>query len=134
VADPAVPAGKYTMQMLDAMAKDPAFGPNFMAGVLANVVSREDNVKSVVTKVRLGEVDAGVVYASDVTGDAARDVGVLAVPSAYNQMAQYPIAVTAHAAQPDLARQFEDFVLSAEGQQVLKGFGFLSATTQPTAP
>lgn len=134
LADPSVPVGKYAMQMLDALANDPVFGSNFKAGALANVVSREDNVKSVVTKVRLGEADAGVVYASDVVGDAARDVGVLTVPTRYNQMAQYPIAVTAHAAQADLARQFEDFVISAEGQEVLKAYGFIPATTERATP
>lgn len=134
VADRAVPVGKYTVQMLDAAAKDPAFGPDFNTRVLANVVSREDNVKSVVTKVRLGEADAGVVYATDVTGDAARDVGVLPIPAAFNQTAEYPIAVAAHAVQPELARQFEDYVLSAEGQDVLKDHGFIRATTQHATP
>ncbi len=57
LADPAVPVGRYTMQMLNRMSQDPAFGADFQAKVLANVVSREDNVKSVLSKVRLGEAD-----------------------------------------------------------------------------
>lgn len=131
VADPAVPVGKYTMQMLDQMARDAAYGEAFKAKVLGNVVSREENVKSVLTKVRLGEADAGVVYATDAIGAAAKDVGMLLIPASFNQMAEYPIAVTAKALQPGLAGEFEGYVLSPEGQQILKSYGFVSAPPAP---
>ncbi len=127
VADPAVPVGKYTEQMLDRMSRDAAFGPEFKSKVLANVVSREDNVKSVVTKVRLGEADAGVVYATDVTENVASEVGVMEVPTRFNQTAEYPIAVTANAASVGPARLFVEYVLSDEGQEILKRHGFIPA-------
>ena len=61
--------------------------------MLANVVSQEENVKSVVAKVQLGEADAGIVYRSDVTPSVARYVRVFEIPDPYNAIATYPIAV-----------------------------------------
>ena len=125
LADMTVPVGQYALDMLARMSQDPTYGPGFRAGALANVVSLEDSVKSVVAKVSLGEVDAGIVYATDVTDSPARRVGTLQVPDRFNQPATYPIAPLAHAPQPVLAQQFVDFVLSPAGQQVLAGYGFL---------
>lgn len=125
LADMTVPVGQYALDMLARMSQDPTYGPGFRAGALANVVSLEDSVKSVVAKVSLGEVDAGIVYATDVSGSPARKVGTLQVPDRFNQPAKYPIAPLAHAPQPVLAQQFVDFVLSPAGQQVLAGYGFL---------
>jgi len=127
IADASVPVGKYTLQMVDQLAKDPAFGAEFKKGFLANVVSREENVKSVLTKIRLGEADAGVVYVTDVTPEAAQDVASLDVPDRFNQIARYPIAVIASAPHADLAAKFEDFVLSKDGQDILRGHNFLRA-------
>jgi molybdate transport system substrate-binding protein len=125
IADVSVPVGKYTEQMVDAMAGDPAYGLDFKKHFLANVVSREENVKSVLSKIRLGEADAGVVYVTDVSPDAANEVAILAVPERFNQIASYPIAVVASAAQPDLAAKFEDLVLSTDGQEILRGHNFI---------
>jgi molybdate transport system substrate-binding protein len=125
LADVSVPVGKYTRSMLDKMSKDPAYGPDYEKQFLANVVSREENVKAVLTKVRLGEVDAGVVYVTDVTPEASKDVGTLDVPDSFNQIASYPIAVVAKSAQPDLAGKFENLVLSSEGQGILSGYNFV---------
>ncbi len=125
VADKAVPVGKYTQQMLDQMRKDPGYGPDFEKGFLANVVSREENVKSVLSKVRLGEADAGVVYETDVTKEAEQDVQRVEVPEKFNQLAIYPIAVAAKSAQAEAAQKFEDFVMSDSGQKILHDYGFL---------
>ncbi len=76
LADSSVPAGQYSLEFLDKAALDPAFGPAFKAGVLKNVVSYEENVKAVVTKVALDEADAGIVYATDAIADSiARSPG-----------------------------------------------------------
>jgi molybdate transport system substrate-binding protein len=128
LADISVPVGKYTDLMLTKMNADPAYGADFKSRFVANVVSREENVKSVLNKVRLGEVDAGVVYVTDVTPDATKDVETIAVPDQFNQIASYPIAVVAKSAQPEAARKFEDFVLSAEGQAILRGYNFIPAS------
>ncbi len=59
------------------------------------MVSYEDNVKAVVTKVSLGEADAGIVYVTDITASAAEKVGKLDIPDALNTIATYPIAAIA---------------------------------------
>jgi len=127
VADDSVPVGKYTQQMVDQMSKDPQYGESFKNGFLANIVSREENVKSVLSKVRLGEADAGVVYVTDVTPDAGKDVQTVEIPEKFNQLARYPIALVAKSAHPDMAQKFEDFVLSDAGQQIFAQFKFLPA-------
>ena len=66
-AQPSVPIGQYTAQMLDKAAADPTYGADFRSRVEANTVSREDNVRQVVSKVQLGEADAAVVYSTDAT-------------------------------------------------------------------
>ena len=82
VAAEAVPVGAYTRQSLAKLAQAPDFGKDYDRRVLANVVSQEENVKAVVTKVQLGEADAGVVYASDAMGSVARHLRVFPIPDA----------------------------------------------------
>jgi molybdate transport system substrate-binding protein len=111
-----VPAGRYATQVLD------------QAGVAVTPVSREDNVKAVVTKVSLGEADAGIVYVTDVGAGGDKVEGV-DIPRDQNVLATYPIAtVTAGKAQ-DKAQAFVDLVLSDQGQQVLQQYGFLPPPT-----
>lgn len=115
-----VPVGKYARQVLDLM--DASFGNGFKDKVLANVVSNEDNVKQVVAKLQLGEADAGIVYVSDVV--AAPTLKSIEIPTELNVIAQYPIAPLAKSANADLAAQFVEYVLSAEGQAILAKWGF----------
>jgi molybdate transport system substrate-binding protein len=133
VADKSVPVGQYTLDMLAKMSKDPAYGANFQADVLKNVVSNETDVKAVVSKVGLGEADAGVVYTTD-AGSARDKLGSLAVPDQFNQIATYPIAPVAKAPQPDLAQKFVDFVLSPAGQATLARYGFITAQAAAPTP
>ncbi|MEO8287565.1 MAG: molybdate ABC transporter substrate-binding protein [Chloroflexota bacterium] len=121
VAGPSVPAGNYSLQMLDKLSADPAYGAGFKDAVLANVVSREDNVRQVVAKVQLGEADAGIVYVTDAAGGK---VGKIDIPAQYNVPARYYIAPLKNASNPAGAKRFVDYVLSEAGQSVLKGFGF----------
>jgi len=122
-----VPAGDYARESLGKMAADPAFGEGFDDRVLANVVSEEANVKAIVTKVQLGEADAGIVYATDVTPGISGDVTAVEIPDAYNIVAMCPIAVTADAANLEGAETFVEFLLSSEGQAILERHGFLRA-------
>ena len=121
-----VPVGRYSQQFLDKASQDSVFGASFKAGVLGNVVSFEPNVKVVLTKVALGEGDAGLVYSSDVTPDIAEQVGRLEIPDDLNIIAAYPIAVGGDTAYPVQAQAFVDYVLSPAGQDVLAKFGFIS--------
>jgi molybdate transport system substrate-binding protein len=116
LAAPEVPAGKYAQQ---ALAK---------AKVTVKPVSQEDNVKAVVTKVSLGEADAGIVYVTDVTAGGDKVEGV-DIPEELNVVATYPIATVKASKAQDKAQAFMDLVLSAQGQQVLKQYGFLPPPT-----
>ena len=128
----AVPVGRYSRIALQNLARDPAFGADYATRVSRNVVSEEENVKSVVAKVQLGEADAGMVYRSDVTPSAARFVNVIEIPEAANVIASYPIAAldAARTAGHDAeARIFVDYVLSPEGQKILEKSGLMAATS-----
>jgi molybdate transport system substrate-binding protein len=111
-----VPAGRYAKQVLDK------------AGVTVRPVSQEDNVKAVVTKVSLGEADAGIVYVTDVTAGGGKVEGV-DIPDEQNAVATYPIATVKASRAQDKAQAFMDLVRSAEGQQVLDKYGFLPPPT-----
>jgi molybdate transport system substrate-binding protein len=122
---PDVPVGNYTRQMLEKMAADPQFGAGFDQKVRANVVSEESNVRQAVTKVQLGEADAAVVYASDVTPQAAAAVRTLEIPDAFNVLAVYPAAVSRTAKAPVAAARFVQYLTSPPGQTVLKKYSFI---------
>jgi molybdate transport system substrate-binding protein len=121
----AVPAGKYSRQALANLAKSPDYGSNFANAVLANVVSEEQNVKAVVQKVQLGEADAGFVYLTDVTPAVAGKVKTIDIPDPYNVIAQYPIAIVKSSSHPSDAQSFIDFVLSPNGQAIMKKYNFI---------
>jgi len=109
-----------------------AFLPGFARRALANVVSEEENVKAVVSKVQLGEADAGMVYRSDVTAAVRRYVTAIELPEDANVLASYPIAAVTPSAAPELAHAFVDLVRSPAGQKVLAAHGLLPAPA--TAP
>ncbi|MGB8215453.1 MAG: molybdate ABC transporter substrate-binding protein [Anaerolineales bacterium] len=124
--DKSVPAGTYSLQILANMSKDPTFDTDFSAKVLANVVSYETDVKQVVAKVQLGEADAGIVYITDAI--AAPTLKTIPIPNAYNVIAKYPIAALSNSSQPQLAAAFVAYVLSADGQAIMKKWGFTTVT------
>lgn len=111
LAAPAVPAGHYADEALRK------------AGVSVTPKSLEENVRSVLTKIELGEADAGIVYASDITAATGR-VSKIPIAPAINQTARYPIAPLTR---DPTGRAFIAFVLSPAGQRILARFGFLPA-------
>ncbi len=119
------PVGQYALDFLAKADRDAAFGATFKAEALKNVVSYEENVKAVFTKVALGEADAGIVYASDVAGSETRRVAKLDIPDSLNTIATYPIAPIKDSAQAGLAQAFVGFVLSPAGQAILAKYGFI---------
>ncbi|MBI3249482.1 MAG: molybdate ABC transporter substrate-binding protein [Deltaproteobacteria bacterium] len=123
LANATAPVGNYSRQAIQRATAD--YGSDFARRVLDNIVSEEDNVKQVVTKVQLGEADAGIVYVSDVTAKVRDEVLTVPIPDAYNQLAAYPIALTTDAPNRAAAEAFVALVLSAEGQAILQQYGFL---------
>ena len=123
LAAPTVPVGHYSRQALRQASA--AYGADFEARALRNVVSEEENVKQVVAKVQLGEADAGMVYVSDVTSKIGHDVLMIQIPDVYNQIATYPIALTQSVQNRTAAEAFMSFVLSAQGQALLQAHHFI---------
>jgi molybdate transport system substrate-binding protein len=80
-----------------------------------------------VTKVSLGEADAGIVYVTDVKANGGKTAGV-AIPADQNATTTYPIAEIKGAPNATAAAAFISYVLGSDGQQVLKSFGFLPPT------
>jgi molybdate transport system substrate-binding protein len=109
---PTVPAGRYARE---AFAK---------AGVAVPRASEEADVKAVVTKVRLGEADAGIAYTTDVHAAAGAVDGV-ALPDAHDVIARYPVAVLREARNRSAAEAFVAFLTSEDGARILARFGFL---------
>jgi molybdate transport system substrate-binding protein len=95
------------------------------AGVEPSIDTNEPDVRSLLTKIRADELDAGIVYVTDVSavGYAVEGIGV---PEADNVVARYPIARLAESPNPVGASAFMDFVLSGEGQGILFDYGFAS--------
>jgi molybdate transport system substrate-binding protein len=93
------------------------------AGITARPDTEEEDVKAALTKVQLGEVDAALVYATDVRA-AGPDVEGIAFPEAGQQVNDYPICTLEAAANPDAAEAFVDLVLSEEGRRALADAGF----------
>jgi molybdate transport system substrate-binding protein len=126
-AQPSVPIGQYTAQMLDKAAADLAYGADFKTKVESNIVSREDNVRQVVSKVQLGEADAAVVYSTDATPQVREQLQILQVPDPLQTLATYPIAV-AKGSNSAGGEAFVTYVLGTNGQATLARWGFLPPT------
>lgn len=124
LADQSVPVGAYAQEMLQRAEQDPRFGADFKSIVLRNVVSYEENVRAVLTKIILGEADAGIVYASDAAGDPGTDLQVIPIPDEINIIASYFIAPIADSPNDQLAQDFISLVLSPQGQEILSEYGF----------
>jgi molybdate transport system substrate-binding protein len=93
------------------------------AKVTVKPVTEEPDVKSVLAKVTTGEVDAGVVYVTDVRSAGAKVTGI-PIPDSVNASTEYPIAALTHAPNASGAQAFVAYVVSSAGQQVLTQDGF----------
>jgi molybdate transport system substrate-binding protein len=121
-----VPVGGYARQTFGKLSNTPGYPADFPGAVEKNVVSNELDVKAVVTKIALGEGDAGVVYSTDVTSSVAPKLNVIPFPSAVAPDIDYPIAALKNASDAKGAQAFVDYILSPEGQAFLKAQGFIS--------
>ena len=105
------PCGKLAAKVLAA------------TGIKAKPASEEVDVKAVLSKVELGEADAGLVYATDAVagGDKVKPVDI---PTSNENLNSYPIAALADAKKPELAKEWVDLVTGTQGQQALADAGF----------
>ena len=125
VANTDTPIGKVTLLAFDKMDKQ--FGNGFKNNVTANIVSNEPGVKPIVSKVKLNEADAGIVYVSDAV--SAPELKTITIQAELNVVTKLNAAPLAKSENPDLAAAFTAYLVSAEGQAVLKKWGFLPGTS-----
>lgn len=111
VCAPQVPCGSATEQVEQS------------AGVQLTPASEEQDVKAVLTKVRAGEADAGLVYVTD-AASAAGEVERVDFPEADGAINRYPITVVKGSEQTELAQEFVQFVLGEAGRAELDKAGF----------
>lgn len=112
----AVPCGAAAARVFEA------------AGITAVPDTEEEDVRAALTKVQLGEVDAALVYASDVRS-AGSEVEGIGFPEAEEAVNEYPVSVLADAPNAEAAQAFVDLVLSDEGQEALAEAGFRSPSS-----
>jgi len=122
-AGDAVPITTYARQLVANLAREPGYPAGFAAAYEMNVVSREDNVGAIVTKVALGEGDAGIVYATDAR--SSTQVATIDLPAGANVVATYAGALVASSRRPDAGRAFLHWLAGPEGVSILAEFGFL---------
>jgi molybdate transport system substrate-binding protein len=115
IGDGTVPIGAYTRQILDTLG--------ITADVMKNVVSQETDVNGIVTKVALGEADAGFVYRTDARPVASRTRS-LALPQWAQPPIRYEIAVVKSSSSQAAAKAFVRKVLAKRGRQLLAKAGF----------
>jgi molybdate transport system substrate-binding protein len=111
LAASAVPVGHYSQQVLDAQK------------ITVKPVSQETSVRSVLSKVELGEADAGIVYVTD-AASADGKVGTVPIPDAQNAIASYPAAILKSSAHAAAAAAFVKWLSSATAQKILSDAGF----------
>jgi len=126
-AGDAVPITKYATQLVKNLSGLAGYPANLQAAYAANIASKEDNVKAVVSKIELGEGDAGIVYVTDAA--ASDKVDTVDVPDEANVPATYAGVVVKASQNQEAAQAFLDWLAGPAGQAILAKFGFL-----PPAP
>jgi molybdate transport system substrate-binding protein len=123
-AGDSVPITKYANQLLANLARQPGYPSDFTASVARNIVSKEDNVKGVVTKIETGEGDAGIVYVTD--AKASTRVKTVDVPIAANVPATYAAVAVKDSRHAVAAQAFLTWLVGADAQAILATYGFRS--------
>ncbi|MFI9719142.1 molybdate ABC transporter substrate-binding protein [Streptomyces sp. NPDC052396] len=111
LAAPQVPVGRYSKQVLDRQH------------ITAHPVSQEPSVRAVLSKVSMGEADAGIVYVTDAAA-AKGKVATVDIPDAQNAVASYPAAALKSSRHADAAADFVKWLASPDAQKLLHAAGF----------
>jgi molybdate transport system substrate-binding protein len=130
IANESVPVGKYTLKMLDRQSDNPNLPLDYKEQILAAVVSKELDVKSVITKVELGEADAGIVYKTDANAADQDKIKVVNIKNEYNVTATYLVSLLQNISSKnkEAANKFLDYLYSDDGQKILEKQGFIEAS------
>jgi molybdate transport system substrate-binding protein len=122
-AGDSVPITKYATQLVGNLAKVAGYPADFVAEYTRNIASKEDNVAALLSKVALGEGDAGIVYVTDAKG--SDKVTTIDIPDSANVPAAYDGVVVKASQNPVAAKAFLDWFAGPDGQAILKDLGFL---------
>jgi molybdate transport system substrate-binding protein len=120
-----VPVTTYTRQFLDKADAAGLYGPAFGERYRNNVASEEQDVRTLATKIAMGEGDAGIVYVTDITKDLATKVRTLPIPENLNVTTEYEVALLSAGANQSAGDSFYRFLLSEEAASYLRKYGFL---------
>jgi molybdate transport system substrate-binding protein len=124
LAAPQVPLGRYSRELLARLSHIEGYGPDFASRVEQSVVSQELSAAGVLSKLQLGEADAGIVYRAQLLSDTTGVLRELPVPGAHDIMAHYLIALARSATDTSDARGFLELLRSPTGKAVLMTHGF----------
>lgn len=119
-----VPITAYARQTVARLAALPGYPADFAAAYDANVVSREQNVRAVLTRIELGEADAALVYRTDAL--ASSKVKLIELPAEAAVSVAYAGVVPRASTHPAAAHAFLDWLKGPAGTAVLAGFGFVA--------
>jgi len=119
-----VPITKYANVLVANLDKQPGYPPDFAAKYTANIVSKEDNVAAVVSKIELGEGDVAIVYVTDAK-TSTKVAQPATIPTDANVPATYAGVVVKASPSPDASQAFLTWLAGPSGQAILAGFGFL---------
>ena len=121
--DKTVPAGTATIAVLNNLANS-TYDQAWKNATISNVVTYETSEPAVASKVSLGEVDAGFVYQSTYTAAAPGTYQAITIPKKDNYLQTYTIGILKGSTNKAVAAEFEQFMLSSAGQQILAQYGF----------
>jgi molybdate transport system substrate-binding protein len=128
MADSSVPVGTATYAALANLAKS-TYSQTWNTSVFRNVVTYETAEPNVASKVALGEVDAGFVYESTAIAAPKDTYNTITIPKKDNYLQTYQIAVLKQSSSKGAATDFENFMVSTSGQDILRYYGFRPVST-----
>lgn len=118
-----VPVGAYTIAVLNNLNE--YYGKDYAGKVLANVVSKESNVKRIVTKINLNEGDAGFVYQTDITQSVKENLMMIPIDDKYNVISHYYAGLIKKEEEQEEAKALYDYIFQEKGKEILKNYGFM---------
>lgn len=125
VGDKSVPVGKYWEEAFGEALKDGTLSEDDKTKIENNIKTRELNVKDVVSKILLNEVDAGVVYKTDITQANADKIKIINIPIFEKFDASYPLAILKGSEDSEAVKKFYDYLLSDKAKKIFKKYGFI---------
>lgn len=124
-----VPVGINTRIVIDKLSASPDTPDGWKDAVYQNVVTYETTEPGVVTKVSLGEVDAGFVYESSFSAAKTGSLELIPIPEEYNALQIYTLGILTDSTNKKTGETFIEFILSDDGQKILKEYGFSSISS-----